>query len=175
MNTNDTFIDFIIKGTNKYIKIKIDDDKKIDEILQNNLFSMKRLICLDFHGVADLYHDNEKIPNELPKVIISYIGGSPSTLQNAFNSINPRVQSGEVLLGIVVYKKHDEPICGTKGWVLNKIALIESIKRIYFIDDSRKNIQCVNNVHNDKIKTYYLDKKSSNPKELLTALLNRKI
>lgn len=36
--------------------------------------------------------------------------------------------------------------------------------KIHFIDDSKKNIACVNNIKSDKISTYYINK----PKKIFT-------
>ena len=72
---NKTHIDFITKESVE--RININDDKNIIKILTKYLVNLDKLICLDFHGVADLYDLNEKIPSNLPKIVISYIGGKP--------------------------------------------------------------------------------------------------
>jgi hypothetical protein len=43
---------------------------------------------------------------------------------------------------------------------------------IHFIDDSYKNIQCVDNVNEQNIRTYFIDKHKQ-PKEHLNKLLSK--
>ena len=43
---------------------------------------------------------------------------------------------------------------------------------IYFIDDSKKNIECVENVKSDNIITYYINK-FKNPKKYTTKVLSK--
>ena len=131
------------------------------------------LLCLDLHGVADLYDEpKETIPNNLPKCIISFLGNSPKTKYTTIKSIKGRLKSNEILLGILVYTKQSHPSCGTKGWVINKIISNNlNIKKIYFIDDSIININCINNINNPNIITYFIDKRIS-PKEQLDKILN---
>lgn len=66
------------------------------------------------------------------------------------------IKSGELIAGIIVYTKNRMPICGTKNSI--------------FIDDSMKNIECVKNINDNNITTYYIDKKR-NPKPHLIKLL----
>ena len=51
------------------------------------------------------------------------------------------------------------------------ISINKNIK-IHFIDDSEKNITCVDNVKSNNIKIYYIDK-HKNPKIYLTKILNK--
>ena len=174
-NSNSTFIDFITKEG--VIKVELNNINKINEILQP-FRNIEKLVCLDFHGVADLYNDNEKIPTLLPKCIISYIGGKPETIKNTIDSIKPRVLSNEIIMGIIVYNKDNNPTCGTKGWIIKTIKAINNNMTIHFIDDSMKNINCVNNVSDKDIHTYFIDKfinKQNNmiPKEQLSYILNK--
>jgi hypothetical protein len=76
------------------------------------------------------------------------------------------------MAGIIVYTKDSMPVCGTKGWIISIIKKETLIKTIYFIDDSRKNIECVKNLNDHNIRTYYIDKRR-NPKEYLIKLLKK--
>ena len=169
---NKTHIDFITK--NKIIRININDDNKIDKILKKYFNKLKELIILDFHGVTDLYDDNENIPSKLQKCVISYIGGNPKTIENTTNSIKKRLETNEIILGIIVYNKDLIPSLGTKGWIISKIINIIKNIKIHFIDDSKKNIECVNNIKSDNIITYFINK-YKNPKIYLNKLLNKTI
>ena len=92
-------------------------------------------------------HLKKSIPNDLPKCIISYLGNNLKTKYTTTKSIKSRLKSNEILLGILVYTKNDYPTCGTKGWVINKILTTNSnIKKLYFIDDSSTNINCINKI-----------------------------
>jgi hypothetical protein len=164
-----TYVDFITSLEN--IRINLDDNDSIIKLLNKHLDNLDKLICLDFHGVTDLYNDNEKIPSNLPKCVISYIGGSPKTILNTTNIIKSRLISNEIILGIIVYKKDSIPSCGTKGWIISKFIDANKNIKIHFIDDSKKNIQCVDNVKSNNIKTYYINK-NKNPKKYLTRILN---
>jgi len=81
------------------------------------------------------------------------------TIKDTTYSIRTRVDSGEVLLGIICYKKSLYPECGTKGWILDIISKILSITKISFIDDSKVNIKCVERLNNNKIETYFVNKR----------------
>ena len=169
---NKTYIDFITKYSNETIKIDLSNEIDINKILNKHFKNIIKLICLDFHGVTDLYNDNEKIPSNLPKCVISYIGGNPETIRNTINTIKPRILSEELILGIIVYNKNDNPTCGTKGWIISKIMEVNENMNIHFIDDSKKNIQCVENIKSANIKTYYINK-YKNPKQYTTKVLSR--
>ena len=167
-----TYIDFITKNSNDTIKINFEDNDKINKLLNKYFKNIDKLICLDFHGVTDLYNNNENIPSELPKCVISYISGNPNTIKNTISTIKPRILNNEIILGIIVYNKNDIPTCGTKGWIISKIIESNNNLNIFFIDDSKKNIECVDNVKSNNIKTFYINKYKK-PKEYLTKLLNR--
>ena len=167
-----TYIDFITKSSNKTIRINTTNENDIINLFKQYFDNVDKLICLDFHGVTDLYDDNEKIPSDLPKCIISYIGGSPKTILNTTTTIKKRLLSDDIMLGIIVYNKNDIPSCGTKGWIVSKIINTHENIKIHFIDDSKKNIQCIDNVKSNNVKTYYINKKK-NPKEYLTKILSR--
>ena len=117
--------------------LKISNEKKINMIFSTFFNNIPILLCLDFHGVADLYDKpKETIPNNLPKCIISYLGNSPKTKYTTTKSIKNKLKSNEILLGILVYTKESHLSCGTKRWVINKIISNNlNIKKIYFIDD----------------------------------------
>ena len=168
---SNTFVEFITENI-KTIKVNLDNEMQINEILNKYLLNIPKLLCLDFHGVADLYKDDEIIPSNIQKCIISYIGGSPKTIKNTIETIRPRIQNKEILLGIIVYNKNTNPICGTKGWIISKILNINKIMNIIFIDDSMKNIQCIENVGSPNIKTYFINK-NKEPKKYLSKLLYR--
>ena len=167
---NKTHIDFITKESVE--RININDDKNIIKILTKYLVNLDKLICLDFHGVTDLYELNEKIPSNLPKIVISYIGGKPKTILDTTTVIKSRLLTNDIILGIIVYKKNTVPSCGTKGWIISKFIDINKNIKIFFIDDSIKNIKCVDNVKSKNIISYYVNK-HENPKVYLTDILNK--
>jgi len=159
-------------------RVHINDEQKIKKtFLQINKklskLGLNKLICLDFHGVADLYGVNEKLPGSDAKIIISYIGGNPKTVGSTTNSIVQRILSKEIIFGIIVYLKKPEPICGTKGWILNHLIQSNPGLKLYFIDDGMTNIECVNKLSNPNIKTYFHNSKASNSKNVLTELLGK--
>ena len=167
---NKTYVEFITKS-DEPIRVSVSDIETIDNLIKQHLHHLTdSLLCLDFHGITDLYGDNEMIPSRLPKCIISYIGGSPKTIKSTIETIKPRVMSNEVIMGIIVYNKNNLPTCGTKGWIINKMLEHNDKLSIYFIDDSEKNVQCVNNVGSNKIKTFYVDK-NKNPRKYLDKIL----
>ena len=131
------------------------------------------LICLDFHGVTDLYPLDEFLPGSGPKVILSYIGGNPKTVGSTTNTIIQRIKSKEVIFGIIVYLKKPEPICGTKGWILSHLSKSNPDLKIHFIDDGMPNIECVNKLSNPNISTYFHNSKDSNSKNNLSQLLEK--
>ena len=178
-NVKKEYIDFIIKDSDN-IRIELDNDNDINEILFKHFKDINNLICLDFHGVADLFIDDEKIPSDVPKCVISYIGGNQTTFTNTTKTITNRLKSNELILGIIVYNKDKDPNPGTKGWIISKIIDVNKDMNIHFIDDSWGNICCVNTikeVHKDKkdihINIYYINKKQLGPKEKITTILNK--
>jgi hypothetical protein len=82
-----TYIDFITKSSNDTIRININDDNYIYKLLNKYLEKLDKIICLDFHGITDLYNINEKIPSDITKCVISYIGGLNCWLINYYFSI----------------------------------------------------------------------------------------
>jgi hypothetical protein len=166
-----TYIEFITEKS-ETIKVNLDNEEEIHKILNKYLSNISKLICLDFHGVTDLYDNDETIPSELDKCVISYISGNPKTIKNTIETVRPRILGREILLGIIVYNKDQYPVCGTKGWIISKILEINNNMNIYFIDDSKKNIVCVDNVKSSKIKTFFVNK-YKNPKQHLHKLLLR--
>jgi len=172
IQTSKTYIEFILRDVDETIKVNLDDNTQIIEILNKYVYDIKDLICLDFHGVTDLYNKDEHIPSTISKCVISYIGGKPETIINTIASLKPKITSNEILFGVIVYKKDNNPISGTKGWLITKILEANKFINIHFIDDSRKNIECVDNIGSEKIKTYYIDS-NKNPKVYLDKLLNK--
>jgi hypothetical protein len=164
---NDKCVDFITKkGTFRH---KLSDLDKINRLLSEHLNTdetREPLVCLDFHGVADVYKPREPIPTKLPVVIISYIGGNPETKKHTIDVIKTRILSdnpNNVKLGIIVYNKHHMPICGTKGWILSLIANIVK-KKFHFVDDDMKNIQCAKHTKIKAIITHFITKAPSESK-----------
>ena len=157
---------------NHTIKINTNNIIKIKAVLFKYLSNIDNLLCLDFHGVTDLYNDNERIPSDMSKCVISYIGGNIVTVRNTTETIRKRIIGGEVRLGIIVYRKDDRPLCGTKGWMIMRLLEVNDKMIIYFIDDSRRNVKCVDNVGSSRVKSYYVDKRND-PKGYLTRLLDK--
>lgn len=93
-----SYIEFITKDNNT-LKFELNNLENINKILISYFENIKNLICLDFHGVTDLYGENEIIPSKLPKCVISYIGGKPETIKSTIANIKPRILSNEILLG----------------------------------------------------------------------------
>jgi hypothetical protein len=169
-----TYIDIMTKEMD--MQIQLSDEEKIDSVLKKHFSNISKLVCLDFHGVTDLFDNNEKIPTNLPKCVVSFIGGKQETIDTTKATLIPRIKSGELIAGIIVYNKDRMPVCGTKGWIISKIKTKCNIDKIIFIDDSMKNIECVNNVKDPNITTHYIDKNlkgDQNPKQQLIRLLDR--
>jgi hypothetical protein len=72
---NKNYIQFIVKDKDT-IQVDINDIDKITSIL-TVLNNNSNILCLDYHGVTDLFPNTELLPSSLPKVILSYIGGNP--------------------------------------------------------------------------------------------------
>jgi hypothetical protein len=153
-------------------KINLLNINKIKKKLNKKFYKFKKLLCLDFHGVSDLYDTPifEKIPSTLPKCIISYVGKNKNTLGSTINSILKRIKMDEVKLGIIVHTKNIMPIEGTKGWIINLINEILPNLEIYFIDDSIVNIKCVSKIKNNKIHVYFINNKNK-PKNKINRIL----
>ena len=154
-NSNWT-IDFITKDGLSIVM----EPNVFSEMIVKYIAGKDKVVFLDYHGVTDLYDEKETIPTRLDKVIISYVGGKAETLKNTRKAILNRVVSGEVFLGIIVYKKNKEPVQGTKGWVLQQVTSLIKDIIVFFVDDSRTNITCVRNVRSNKIKTFLINKRS---------------
>ena len=154
----------IITKNNVYEKNVSDD---FDDIIKKYFLDISKVLFLDFHGVSDLYDLSEKIPSSIPICIISYIGGNPKTIQDTTNVIKERLKNNEILLGFIVYNKSNYPKIGTKGWLISKIMNYNKDMHLYFIDDGIKNIQCVKNLNNNNITTFFINKKNNPKIELL--------
>lgn len=162
----------------KPFRVHVTDEKKIKKVFDKiekkiSKHNISKLLCLDYHGVTDLYKIDELIPISTPKMVLSYIGGNPRTIGSTINAIIQRIKSKEVLFGIIVYLKESEPICGTKGWILSHLSSSNPGLKLHFIDDGKPNIQCVNKLANSNITTYFHDSKDPNSKSNLTQLLTK--
>jgi hypothetical protein len=116
------------------------------------------LLCLDLHGVADLYTDNTiKITDKLPIFIISFVGRYTKTRIDARTQIIDKILRNQVNAGILVFIKNKIKIKPTeinqanidkaiknngKAIIINNLLNIG--KTIYFIDDGVDNIKAVN-------------------------------
>jgi hypothetical protein len=110
---------------------------------------VNKLLCLDLHGVADLYVDNtEKITNKIPIFIISFVGRYSETRANARDQIKTKIENNQIQAGILVFKKNSKPSNGKAVVIKN---LIENNKNIYFIDDGIDNIIAVNKLKKEGI------------------------
>lgn len=177
MNSNGRYL-FKQENLNRPYRVYVTDEKKIKKVfgqINKKIYkhNISKLLCLDYHGVTDLYNLDEPIPSSTPKIVISYIGGNPKTIGSTTNAIIKRIKSKEVLFGIIVYLKEPEPICGTKGWILSHLSSSNPGLKLHFIDDGKLNIQCVNKLVNPNIITYFHDSKNPNSKSNLTQLLEK--
>ena len=165
-------IDFITKDSNETITYDLHDTVNIKNIIKIYFDKLENLICLDLHGVADLYSNEENIPGILPKCIISYIRGRPETILKSTKTMKFRLDNNEILLGIIVYNKDEKPILGTKGWFISQIIDINKNIKINFIDDAKINVECVESVNSPNIISHFIDK-SKSPKKQLNSILSR--
>lgn len=58
-----TYIDIMTKEQN--MQIQISDEDKINSILKKYFSGINKLVCLDFHGVTDLFNVMEEIPTKM--------------------------------------------------------------------------------------------------------------
>jgi hypothetical protein len=167
-----TKIDLILKDHDELVEVDLFDDDKFNLNIKPYVEGITELLCLDFHGVTDLFDVSELIPNTKAKCVISYIGGNPKTIISTKEYIKKKIEMEEVLFGIIVYQKDNKPKCGTKGWIIKKI-LENNVKlKIDFIDDSRKNISCVKGLNDSRVKVHLINKRVE-PKTQLINLLQR--
>ena len=136
---------FKLPELKRSIRVHVTDQEKIEKVFKQinkkiSKLGLSKLLCLDFHGVADLYPLDKSLPGSGSKVILSYIGGNPKTVGSTTNTIIQRIKSKEVIFGIIVYLKKPEPICGTKGWFLSHLSKFNPELKIHFIDDGKTNI-----------------------------------
>ncbi len=165
--TNIDYMDVICNigdDTNIVPHVYTINSDNIDNIMYiSGIFSIfksaiDKLLCLDFHGVADLYNINEKISN-LPTCIISYVGRNMNPEGRRImtqKAIAERILSKQVLFGILVFVKlkkikHNTNFAGTKRTPIELIYKFNKINKVYFIDDSYSNIESVNSIQNESI------------------------
>lgn len=131
----------------------------INNLLIKNHNIGDKLLCLDLHGVADLYKD-DIIISKLPIFIISFVGRYTETRKNAREQIINKILKNQIIAGILVFKKNSKVSNGKAVIIRN---LLDNNKHIYFIDDGYENIAGVDKLKNlydkDKINldTYYIN------------------
>lgn len=142
-----SYIVFITKNFSKTIKINLDNNDEIYNILENVLINIYELLCVDVHIHIDLYN-NDII--RLPQCIISYCNGKSKTTKQ---HIKQKILNNEILFGIIVYNKNIYPTFGTKGWIIAKMIEINRNIKIYYIDDSIDQINSIKYIQSNNLKT----------------------
>lgn len=166
----------VIYYENNKINIKLIQENNInDKEYVKNIFirfqkTIPKLICLDFHGVADLYNTTDKISN-LPCCILSYIGRKKETRDNTREEIKLRILNGQIIFGFMVFKKlrninNNTCYLGSKRTPIELLLKYNDISTIYFIDDQQINVDTVNSIQKTCIQCY-LHKYYKNIKKLI--------
>jgi hypothetical protein len=118
-----------------------------------------KILCLDFHGVTDLFNPVEKI-SYLPTIIISFVGRNSSKRKIVHEEIVARIKSGQVYLGALVFSRtYEAGLVGTKEWIISAIRAITHNQMIYFIDDSDDHIESVRNAKLNNVRSYLVHSK----------------
>ena len=143
----------------------------------NKLQYIKKCMILDLHGVSDLFNKSEELPkNEMPKIIISYLGNNIRTKEIAIKYIRNRILTEEILFGILVYVKDFDACKNSKGHFIQILENKFPSILFYFLDDSEIHIQNVSKMTKNT-KLFYINKKK-NPKyyiqNLFKDILNKK-
>lgn len=132
------------------------------DIIKIKLASNK-ILCLDLHGVTDLFHYTENI-SDLPICVISYVGHVARN--QASMSIRKRLETNQITIGILVFNRpkitskiQKNKIIGTKCWFLNLLS--EKLKtKCIFMDDGEDHIDLVKLFGNKLIKSILITTKN---------------
>lgn len=136
-----------LDNMNNTINKEYDYDEDMTDVIRR-LNNIDHLLCLDLHGVADQYSTDYKI-SKLPICIISYVGKHSKNREIAKNDLKQRLKNRTIIMGILVFKRYDEPhkkyrYSGSKSWMLNLFKLIYPNMKIDFIDDGSDHINLTN-------------------------------
>lgn len=144
----------IIYDNNGHILCKtftIENINIMHELLKTLVGGLDKLICLDFHGVADLYENDDVITN-FASCIISYVGATGKLRAPTRDTITARILNNQIIFGVMVFTKNpdinftnsiDNDNCN-KARVFYEMTKINKNLRVYFIDDGNKNIAPIN-------------------------------
>lgn len=160
---------------NNVLRIECNEENMTDviDIIKQKLLGTK-ILCLDLHGVADIFHYTEQI-SKLPICIVSYVG---SVAKNqASMSITRRLDSNQITIGILVFNRikispkiKESQIIGTKCWFLNLLSNNFNNTHFLFFDDGKDHIQLVKLFGNKYIKAFHIETK--NKQTLKNIILN---
>jgi hypothetical protein len=136
--------------TKDFSPIEIDCSRNVERF--TNLFTIPnatKILCLDYHGVVDLYPENIKIC-DLPICIISYVSYGKEYHSKTRDSIIRRIESKQAVLGILVFRKIKQKdinantnFCASKQDAVKFIILANNPQSILFCDDQQDNITTV--------------------------------
>ncbi len=130
-------------------------NEKMKELF-NSITNKTNLLFLDLHGVADRFDEYENILNtdknaivntdNTAIVVISFVGRSSKTREEARNTIINRIKNNQILFGFLVFNR-----CVTAGKMGTKEQITSfarnnspQFKNFYFIDDTDDHINSVN-------------------------------
>ena len=118
----------------------------------------QKLVCLDYHGVFDIYKNPQELADK-DVVIISYQDHAtrPLDAKKRVKAMEACVKSNFAKIVIIVYNK--DKSCRTKfskGWVVNELYTNFNIGKILFVDDNPDNVECVGSIGNESIQSVLL-------------------
>lgn len=154
----DDLIELIYKDNNKilYKIFKEKDKKQAIKILQ----TLTANIRLDYHGVADLINDTDKIieSNQYNICIISYMGTHSENRIKTRLELIKRIENFQINFGIINFVRCEDKKAknifhepGSKAWINS---LIKTGDKAIFIDDSLDHYNSVKSLNIKNLQSY---------------------
>ena len=150
---------------------------KLINVVQKNLTSTSVLI-LDLHNVTDLFDHTEHL-SDFDICVLSFVGRAGETRNIARNDIIGRINSGQIKIGIMVFKRPSqrlieksktiEDVTGTKAWTINHLNNCLKNKELFFVDDSADHVELTNKYlgNNKNIHSFLVDGTKNNAKQAI--------
>jgi len=129
-------------------------ESRVQKLIQTNT---PHLLCLDMHGVADLFQANETF-SHVPETeiwIISFIGPNSIRLPELRTELLNRIKQKQIHGAILVFQRGKMATVGTKAWVIQCLNS-PTTKSIIFLDDGVDHIAAVQSLGLKTLTTHYI-------------------
>jgi len=119
-----------------------------------------RSVCLDMHGVADLFETTAILGKSTDLVwILSFIGKNSERREALRKELEARIEAKQIQFGIMVFVRGSTPCVGTKAWILKLITRVSPLP-LLFLDDGQDHIHAAEKLNIARLTCKYIQNKT---------------